>query len=154
MTTTPGRQVLKAVRAIICVAACAPAGACVSAAKLNPLAFGGVDQTSAVAADVEAAERSPGPYPRFSKLPPPPKDVRPAIAWRSAVADELALKAKTEHETAAIPFTLGDTDAWAANARSRVSADQAHGAPADTAEQTEAFAAAERARATPPSQAK
>lgn len=118
--------------------------------KVNPLASGPIDPHSAVAADVRAAERAPGAYPRLSALPATPTDIRPVSAWRQAVLTELAQKAQTEREAAAIPFTLKGSDAWAAQTRARVSPGEAHGAPADAADQAEAFAAAQRARATPP----
>jgi hypothetical protein len=123
-------------------------------AKANPLSSGDVDPKSAVAAEVRDAEHAPGPYPRFSRLPTMPTDVRTLAAWRAAIQGEWAIKRQTEQAAAAIPFTLNDSETWAAAARARVSPDMSREAPADTADQSEAFAAAERARATPPPSSK
>jgi hypothetical protein len=138
------------VRLSLYVAATLAAGGCMSLPKASPLATSPIDPNSPVAADVRAAERAPGPYPRLSALPTMPTDLRPAPAWRQAVLSEWSLKAQTEREAAAVPFTLRNSEAWATQTRARVSPGEAHGAPADAADQAEAFAASGRARATPP----
>jgi hypothetical protein len=119
---------------------------------MNPMAEGPINAASPAAPDIVAAERTPGPYPKFSQVPPVPKDVRPAAAWRAAVADALALKRRTQLEAGAIPFVLtgGDTEAWAAAERAKIPASEMAAPAADESQQAEAFAAAERARATPP----
>jgi hypothetical protein len=140
------------VRATPLLFAAMGAAGCVNAATLNPLAFGKLDATSAVAADVSAAERTPGPYPKFSHVPPVPKDVRPAIAWRNSVAETWALKRRTEAQAAAIPFglTVGDAQGWADAERVKIPSAEMTPPAADAADQTAAFAAAAQARATPP----
>jgi hypothetical protein len=136
------------VRALLVAVAAGGAGACAS----NPLALGKLDQTSPVAADVAAAQRAPGPYPSFSHIPPVPTDVRPARAWRASVYDTWGLKRQTEAEAASIPFVLvpGEADGWAAAERSKIPDVEMIPPSADASEQAEAFAAAQRARATPP----
>jgi len=136
------------VRALLVAVAAAGACACAS----NPLAFGKIDQTSPVAADVAAAQRAPGPYPSFSRIPPVPKDVRPVSAWRASVYDTWGLKRQTEVEAAAIPFVLteGDAEGWAAAERAKIPAAEMIAPAADASGQAEAFAAEQRARATPP----
>jgi hypothetical protein len=118
--------------------------------SLASLAPDQVDPRSPIAAEVRAAEDTPGPYPHLSKLPVIPTDVRPAEAWRQAVMTERAEGAAADRSAAAIPFTLTNSTAWAAKTRARVRPDQAHGAPADATDQAQAFADALRARATPP----
>jgi hypothetical protein len=122
----------------------------------SPFAFGAVDPTSPVAADVKAAERAPGRYPKFSEIPPVPKDVRPATAWRAAVYDEWALKQRTEAEAAALPFALDgkDTQAWAQAELAKIPPAEMIPPAADSAARSEAYAAAARGRATPPPSSK
>jgi hypothetical protein len=136
---------------LVALAACG-AAACAD----NPLAFGKIDATSPVAADVAAAQRAPGPYPSFSRVPPVPKDVRSVAAWRTSVYDIWGVKRQTEAEAAAIPFVLtdGDTESWAAAERGKIPAAEMAGPTTDTSAEAEAYAAAERARATPPPSSK
>jgi hypothetical protein len=112
--------------------------------------LGGVDPNSAVAAEVVAATQSPGPYPKLSRIPSAPTDVRTTAAWKLAVTSEWAAKTQLEASAAAVPFTLNNTEDYAAATRARISPEMAVQAPADAAAQAEAFADAERARATPP----
>lgn len=141
--------VLVAVGAVLCASQAVAAGA-------SPFGAGPVDPSSPVAGDIANAQAHPGPYPAFSDVPPVPKDVRPARAWRAAVYDVWGKKKQTEAEAAAIPFVLvtGDTEGWAQAERSKIPADEMIGPGADAADQTEAFAAAQRARATPPPSSK
>jgi hypothetical protein len=137
---------------LVGVALLALAASGASACAANPLAFGKIDQTSPVAADVTAAQQAPGPYPSFSQLPAVPKDVRPAGAWRAAVYDTWSLKRQTEAEATAIPFVLteGEAEGWAEAERAKIPAAEMIAPAADASGQAEAFAAAQRARATPP----
>ena len=123
---------------------------CVQMPDLNPFAVGGVNRQSGVAAEVEAANHAPGSYPRFSQIPTVATDVRSVPAWRSAVIYEWGQKRQTEREAAAIPFTLANTEAWAQRTRAKIPSDERSQPTPNVSEQTEAFAAAERARATPP----
>jgi hypothetical protein len=126
-------------------------GGCAHAPMLtNPLAAGGVNRESSVSAEVTAATHAEGSFPRFSQVPAIPTDVRPAPAWRTAVVSEWGQKRQTERQAAAIPFTLANTEAWAQRTRAKIPASQTTPPAPDAASQIEAFAAAERARATPP----
>jgi len=96
-----------------------------------------------------AAAREKAPYPSLASVPPRPTDVRPVKAWKSAVLATEATGDELTRMAAAEPWTLHDTDAWAAEER------QAAIPPppittASSQSDTEAFAAALRARATPP----
>ena len=89
------------------------------------------------------------PYPTFAQIPPLPTDVRPMGAWKASVLNVKAEGAQLAEAAAAEPWTLGDTDGWAAQER----ADAAAPPPitqASSQADTEAFAAAMRARAMPP----
>jgi len=140
---------LVAVGALLCASQAVAAGA-------SPFGSGPIDPASPAAADIADAQAHPGPYPAFSDVAPVPKDVRPASAWRAAVYDVWGKKKQTEAEAAAIPFVLvtGETEGWAQTERSKIPADEMIGPAADAADQTEAFAAAQRARATPPPSSK
>jgi hypothetical protein len=129
-----------------CVSACATAG------DHNPFNFGRIDQASPAAADIHAAERAPGPYPRFAEIPAAPKDVRPVSAWKASVSDLWGVKRRTEAEAGAIPFVLteGDADSWAQAERSKIPAVEMISPTRDESDSAEAYAEAQRERATPP----
>jgi hypothetical protein len=154
MTVKGQLRSLTIIRLLACAGAASMIAACASLPRLSDLTPRAVDPQSAAAADVIAATKTPGDYPKFSEVPPAPNDVRPVSGWRAAVLDEKALKASTEAQVAAVPFTLSDTEGFAAAERAKIPADEAV-APTSTAnEDTESFAAAARARATPPSSPK
>ncbi|HEY2660449.1 MAG TPA: hypothetical protein VGI79_12055 [Caulobacteraceae bacterium] len=123
---------------------------CAAGPVVTPFSTGPVDSRSPVAADVAQASKAPGPYPRFSAIPPVPKDVRPASAWKSAVIDAWSLKRATEAEAASIPFLLANTEAWAKTEHARIPQNELKAVSPDEASESEAYAAAQRARATPP----
>jgi hypothetical protein len=123
---------------------------CMHAPIVNPFAAGGVNPDSTVAAETVAVSRAPGAFPRFTQVPAVPTDVRPIADWRTAVVGEWRVKTKTEHEAAAIPFTLANTEDWAQRTRKKIPADQTVPPAVSATQQIEAFAATERARATPP----
>ena len=126
-------------------------GGCAHAPMMtNPLAAGGVNRESSVSAEVTAAMNAQGTTPRFSQVPVIPTDVRPVTAWRAAVVSEWSQKRQTERQAAALPFTLANTEAWAQRTRAKIPAGQTTAPKPDAAAQIEAFAASERARATPP----
>ncbi len=106
----------------------------------------GADYAPATKAAIAHAE-APAPYPSLTSIPAIPKDVRSIPDWKKAV---LALKADGAHVTAlteAGPWTLHNTEAWAAGER----AEAAPPAPTKPAQLgTAAFVAAMIARATPP----
>jgi hypothetical protein len=89
------------------------------------------------------------PFPTFAQIPPLPKDVRSIAEWKASVLSLKARGAQLTEMAAAEPWTLGDTEQWAARKR-----DAAVPPPpvttASSAADTEAFAAAMRARAMPP----
>lgn len=139
-------------RAALCAVAAVALAGCAETSKLNPMAEGPINPASPVAGDIVKAEHTPGPYPTFLQVPPVPKDVRPASAWRASVAETLGWKRQTQAEAAAIPFTLvvGDADSWAQVERAKIPASEMDAPATDASQQAEAFAAAARARATPP----
>lgn len=112
-----------------------------------------VESDSPIAQDVIAASRQKGAFPRFADIPKAPTDVRPISAWRSSVTEIQKDKADVMAESATLPPAASDTEAFAAAERGRAtSSSLATPAPADSAHQTEAYAEALRERATlPPS---
>ena len=148
MTSARSKFQLRFFRQAACLAFAAFVGGCAGMPSANP--FAGVDPNSSVAEDVRAASRTPGSYPKLSRIPAAPTDVRSAAAWKSAVNETWAQKLQLEAAASAIPFTLNNTEGFAAATRARISPELAQPAPADAEAQTKAFADAERARATPP----
>ncbi len=116
---------------------------CNTLAKNNYYLPGGVDQRSAVAAQVEAARRQPGPMPQFTDIPPAPTDVRPLSAWRQTVGETLADKQSTDAEIRDHPFMLEGTEAFAASTRAEIPPEDA-APPTDATAEAEAFAASVR----------
>ncbi len=123
---------------------------CATGPIISPFSPGPVDPRSAVAADVAEAARTPGSYPHFAAIPPVPNDVRPASAWRSAVRSELTEKQTVEADAAATPFTLSNSEAWAQAELARIPQGELKPVAPEGAAESEAYAAAQRARATPP----
>jgi hypothetical protein len=108
-----------------------------------------VDLTSPIAKDVQAASAANRPYPRFRDVPAvPPPDVRPASAWSQNTYDTLLLRRQQQALLALYPQTLFDTEAFAAANRAKAVAP-----PAPAASGTEDYAKTQRDRATPPSPA-
>ncbi|WP_340645255.1 hypothetical protein [Phenylobacterium sp.] len=130
---------------LVCACAAAMLSGC---AVANPFATAAVDPASPVAAEVAAKARASRNYPTFADIPPVPTDVRPLPAFgRAATAVEVA-GADLMRETAPGTWTLTGTEAFAGRARDLAGPEIA-GAESTTAA-TEAFAKAQRARATPP----
>ena len=123
---------------------------CGGVAEVTPFSAGPVDSRSNVASDVAEAAKSPGGYPHFATIPPVPTDVRSIPAWRVAVLDELAARRALESEAGAIPFTLANTEAWAHAEHAKIPPAETQDVSADEASESETYAAAQRARATPP----
>ena len=96
-----------------------------------------------------AAARQPAPFPTFASIPPLPKDVRSIAEWKASVTSLKAEGAQQTEMAATEPWTLGDTEAWAATRRA-AAAPPPPVTTASSAADTEAFAAAMRARAMPP----
>lgn len=114
----------------------------------NPFATAAVDPASPIAAQVAAKARAGRTYPTFADIPSAPTDVRALPAFgRAANALEVA-GADVIRETAPGTWTLTGTEAFAGRARD-MAGPEITGAESTTAA-TEAFAKAQRARATPP----
>jgi hypothetical protein len=150
MPLAPPKLHFRSLGLVAALAFAGVAGGCSQIPNDKMFAFGGVDPNSKVAADVEAAEHTPGPYPKISKIPPMPTDLRTTAAWKAAVDSEQAAKRQLETTAAAIPFTLNNTEGYAASTQARINPALAIQAPADAQAQAEAYAAAQAARATPP----
>jgi hypothetical protein len=116
---------------------------CNTLAKNNYFLPGGVDERSAVAGQVRAAQHEQGPMPQFTDIPPAPTDVRPLFAWRQTVGEVLADKQATDAEIRAHPFMLEGTEAFAASAGAKIPPEEA-AAPIDATAGAEAFAASVR----------
>jgi hypothetical protein len=108
------------------------------------------DKSAPGAALISQVAATPGPYPRWSKFPPVPRNV-PTPAEFAAQAGEIN-QDRTQLLASAnsIEWTLSGTEAWANDQRSLVSPTMAVPAPTDATAQAEAFAAAARKMATPP----
>jgi hypothetical protein len=106
--------------------------------------------TSAATSAIAAGEQ-PTTMPTFASIPPAPIDVRPFVAWRAAIADTKFVGAVTETQALAGPWTLSDTEAWAA--RERAAADPPAPMTTPSEANTEAFVRDMIRRATPPPRA-
>ncbi|MBP7817728.1 MAG: hypothetical protein KA085_16530 [Phenylobacterium sp.] len=128
---------------------CVCGGAMVSGCAVsNPFATAAVDPGSPVAAEVSAKARASNVYPTFASIPPVPSDVRALPAFGRAANELEAAGAELIAETAPGTWTLTGTEAFAGRARDI--AGPGITGPESTTAATEAFAKAQRARATPP----
>jgi len=124
--------------------------ACVSVDAFEPGAGVAIDPASSAAPAVAAAVADPGPWPTFAGIPEIPADLRSAEAWRDAVADQEADGLFTRRNAAEETWSLNDTEAFAAGLRATVAQIDVH-APTDAEmAESDAYARALRARATPP----
>jgi hypothetical protein len=121
-----------------------------SACAGNPFEDAQVDPRSPIAREVAKSVRPDAPYPTFAAVPAAPKDLRPRRQYGTAAGQVEAAASQLDQATADNTWTLRDTDTFAAEAQRAAGPDQAAPQPADT----EAFAAAQRKRATPPPLAK
>jgi len=141
---------MRALRAVAVTTAAVALCGCNTLAKNNYFLPGGVDQHSAVASQVSAAQSEQGAFPTFAEIPPLPGDVRPLSAWRATVHETLAAKRETLAELERRPWTLSGTEAFAEDARAKIPPAEA-APPTDTTAEAESFAAGARGRAkTPP----
>lgn len=131
-----------AARIVACAGAAAALSGCV-----HPIAETKVDPTSPVAPYVAEAARQNTGYPKFSDIPPMPKDVRPPAGYRARVQALETERADLEQQTAANTWTLGNTMSFATRAQREVGPGIA---PSSSTPATEAFAASQRQRATQP----
>jgi hypothetical protein len=115
----------------------------------DPFAMPADPQSAAAQRVNEAAARNM-PYPRWSDFPKAPTEVPTADEFRMRVVDTEEAQAILQAQAAQLHWTLEDTEGWATAQRSLVDASLAQPAPADATAQTEAWAAAVRARAVPP----
>jgi hypothetical protein len=123
------------------LAALAPAGAIAApAAPASPAP----ETTAAI-----AAARANAPYPSLGSVPPRPTDVRSVKAWKASVLATEARRDELTRMAAAEPWTLYDTEGWAEHERQAAIPPPPITTPSSDAD-TEAYAAALRARATPP----
>jgi hypothetical protein len=136
------RQIRPALGLVMGAGACALLSGCMS----NPFANAAVDPASPVAAEVARAANTTRPYPTFAGIPPVPKDVRPVRQYGQQVKTIQQARADLEARTAPETWSLNDPEAFAAQARRQAGQEAAPTANGDT----DAFAARQRKRATPP----
>jgi hypothetical protein len=72
---------------------------------------------SPVTTNAMAGAEAESAYPTFEGIPPTPKDVRSFDAWKASIADIKAVGVDMNAAAAAEPWTLSDTEAWAAHER-------------------------------------
>ena len=132
---------------LVSAAACALLSACVGG---NPFEDAKVDPRSPIAAEVPKLAKADAPYPTFAAIPPKPTDMPPPRQIGVAVRAVDQAAAQLEQATADNTWTLQHTDTFTADAHTAAGPDIAAPQPGDT----EAFAAAQRKRATPPPPAK
>ena len=134
-----------AARLLACAGACVLTSACVG----GMLSETRIDPASPVAGDVARLSRANAAFPKFSQIPPVPKDVRPLKAFGVAAAETIAVRDQIVRATEPNTWTLqggASTNAFAGEARSAAGPEFK---PVDPAV-TEAFARELRRRATPP----
>jgi hypothetical protein len=131
---------------------------------LSTLVFGGLLALAGVAAAAPTPRPSaspalsaiaegekPAPRPTFAQVPPAPDDIRPFVAWRSAIVDIRHVGAQTAAEANAGPWTLSDTQGWADQAKAAANPPAPMTSPAQG--DTDAFVREMLRRATPPPRA-
>lgn len=124
----------------------AAAAALLSGCIGNPIASAKVDPSSPIAAEVAKLSRQDHDYPSFTEIPPKPTDLRPLKVYGERADKVLTARNQLQAATADNTWTLNNTTAFAARARSDAGPD----AGPSSAAQTEAFANSVRKRATPP----
>jgi hypothetical protein len=123
--------------------------ACVSVPVVEPYAGAAVDPNSPAAAAIQAQADQPG-WPTFEGIPQAPTDVRGNEGWRLAVSATEGDRDELLRATAPSTWSLNDTEGFAARMQSLIDFDPSDVPTAADAAATEAWAAAMRARATPP----
>lgn len=140
----------KASKAALLAGAALTLTACASVAKFEPGTTAAIDPSSPAAAAVAEATKNPGPWPTFADIPQIPTDLRDAATWRAAVDDQRGAGAQTLASTAEDTWSLTATEAFRERAQADIDAVRVH-APTDAeVAESEAYARALRARATPP----
>lgn len=124
---------------------------CADLGRVTKLAPQQVSADSSVADQVRAASRADVAFPRFRDVPPLPANVRPAASFRTAVAVNNAAAADLAAYVAANPPTVAQdpeqTEAFAAAQRARIPAEERAAPPPAGSEE---FAARLREQAAPP----
>jgi hypothetical protein len=105
---------------------------------------------SAAVTAIKAGEQ-PAARPTFAQIPAAPGDVRPFVAWRSAIADIRQVGVQTAAEAHAGPWTLSGTEGWAEQARAEAVPPAPMTKPGQN--DTDAFVRDMLRRATPPPRA-
>lgn len=103
-----------------------------------------VNPSSPIAPYAEEVSRENFATPTFSQVPPKPKDVPSAHAYKLAVGREVALREELAAWRAAHPDLPSDVDAWADLQRHRIPAGAA--APVSTTQDAESEAFAKHLR--------
>ena len=128
-----------------CAAVCALTSACAGVG----LSDATIDPTSPVAGDVGKMVKADAAFPKFTQIPPVPKDVRPPKSYGVAAAETVKVRDQIVAATEPNTWTLTTGDATSAFAGQARTAAGPELAPTDPAV-TEAFAKELRRRATPP----
>jgi len=139
------RYVRRAVRLVACTAVCALTTACAG----SLLSSTRIDPRSPIAGEAAAVAHTNRPFPKFSQIPPVPKDVRPPKAFGVAAAQTVAARDELIRKTEPSTWTLTGGEATSAFAGQGRTAAGPELKPTDPAT-TEAFARELRKRATPP----
>jgi hypothetical protein len=105
-----------------------------------------VADASGLSPQVAAEVARPHPYPSFCSIPPLPRNVRSAQAFKTAVVTTRLAGARLVRRTAPTTWTLQNTPGFSRTARSQA----APPPPVPTSGTTQDFIAKMRARATPP----
>jgi hypothetical protein len=134
-----------AVRVFACAGACLLTTACVG----NLLSETTINPKSPIAPDAARLTSIKRPFPKFSQIPPVPKDVRPTPQFGVAAAQVVNVRDDVIAKTAPDTWTLQGGDSTSAFAGQGRAAAGPELAPTDPAV-TEAFARELRKRATPP----
>jgi len=141
---------MKSGRLLLAAAAGFVVSGCMSLPAVEPYGEAPIDARSPAAAAVAEQAAAANLWPTFAGIPQNPDDVRAPAEWGAAVTATEADRQQLLAQTAPSTFSLSGTEAFAQNVRARVGFDPADvPTAADTAE-AEAWAAAMRARATPP----
>ena len=137
-------------RLALAAGACLTVCGCADIGRLSSLGPAPVDKTSAVAAKVTTAASNAYPTPSFKDVPKAPTDVRPAAAYRTAVAEAKSARGPLETWVADHPQMTFGTEQYADAARASIPAGERDAPPSDAAAAAEAYAARLRAEAAPP----
>lgn len=123
---------------------------CADLARVTSLAPDPIDANSPVAAQARLAQKAHYRRPRFSDVPAKPTDVRAPAQFRAAVAENIQARRTQNGWIAGHPaFVSDDTESFAAAERARIPASATQPIASDPAG-TEDYAARLRALATPP----